>query len=106
MRGKLPWWLVVILGWIVIFAAGKLFLPAAAVLRLAAKDTPGLLGGAWYMVLLAGAVIALALVVAIVRVLVVLASSHQRESIVLIFAAPFLLLLYKVLTWLPALLRR
>lgn len=74
MRGKLPWWLVVILGWIVIFAVAVTCQAGGARLMLLAKDTPGLLGGAWYMAVLAGAVVAVALVVALVRALVALAS--------------------------------
>ena len=93
MKGKLPWWLVVFLGWIVIFAADAL-LSAAAVRMLEAMDTPGLLRGAWYLLLLGGAFMALALVIAIVRALVSLASSHKRECALAILLPPLLVLLY------------
>jgi len=53
MRGKLPWWLVVILGWIAIVAVIAVCRAGGERLMLLAKDTPGLLGGAWYMALLA-----------------------------------------------------
>ena len=106
MRGKLPWWLVVLLGWVIVVVSGLLLRPGAAALMSRAKDTPGLLGLAWYMALLAGAVIAVGLVVAIVHGLVALASSYQRESTFAILAPPILWLVYSVLARLATILRR
>jgi hypothetical protein len=106
MKGKLPWWLVVILGWIVIFAAGVASSTAAAVPLRAARDTPGLLGGAWYLLLLGGAFIALAFVITIVRALASLARSRQQECALAILLPPLLLLLYNLFTSLSPLLRR
>jgi hypothetical protein len=106
MKGKLPWWLVVILGWIVLFAGGAALMRGAATPLEFAKDTPGLIGGAWYLVLLGGTFIALGLAVAIARALASLASKHRMECALAIIVPPLVLFLYNLYTLLPTLLRR
>jgi len=106
MRGKVPWWAVVVLGWVAMAAIVVVSRAGGAKLLAVARDTSGLMGGAWYMALLAGALLAIALAVAVARALVVLADSHKPESLLAILVPPSLWLLYNLATRLPALLRR
>jgi len=94
MKGKLPWWLVVILGWAAIVAVGAAFLFVSSALPFTSMDTQGMLRIVGYILLLAVLLIALGLAVAAIRVLLFLASSHQRVCLLGILLGPVMIILY------------
>jgi hypothetical protein len=106
MRGKLPWWLVVPLGWVMTLAAVVLWNPVSGRLAGRAADAPGPIGVVWYMGLAAAAIVGLALVVAAARGLAALADAHRRATLIAILAPLALWAEFLVLKQLAILLRR
>jgi hypothetical protein len=94
MKGKLPWWLVVILGWVVIVAVGAAFLFVASLIPFTSLDTPAMLRIVGYILLVAALLIALGLAGAATRVLLFLASSHKRACLLGILLGPVMIILY------------
>jgi hypothetical protein len=99
MSGRLPWRLLVILGWVVILVVALEYCFCAVMLLFAGAQSISYIGSAWYLTLLGGALITLILSIAIGRRMYSIARA-QGGGCALVIVTPLLLLcLLGLLLW-------